>query len=481
MSKKESVLQNISWKFAERMVAQLVTLTVSIILARLLEPSHYGTIAVVMIFITLANVLVSDGFGSALIQKRHADALDFSSVLFFNLALSVVLYIVLFIASPIISRFFGKGHEVLVPVLRVLGVRIIFASINSVQYAYVARKMIFRKFFIATFFGTTISAILGVMMAFTGAGVWALVAQSLTNTIVNTIALGFTIKKKPPLAFSFNRLKLMLPFGVRILGTSMLITGYVELRALIVGKLYSSRDLAFFEKGKQFPNLLIANVNESISAVLFPKMSTDQENTALVKKTMRNSIRFSSYLMCPAMLGLMSVAEPFVRVVLTEKWLPSVPFLRLFCIVYLFQPIHSANMQAIKAVGRSDVYFKLELIKKAIELVALIAVMRISPEAIVISMAVLATLFTLVNALPNSRILNYEFKEQMLDLLPALGISVVMALIVYGVGSIPASPVVQLVFQIMTGIICYPILSAISGNKEFKTIVGYIKSKKVKK
>lgn len=478
MEKKNSgLLGNLFWKFAERITAQLVTLIVSIVLARLLDPAHYGIIAIVEIFITLANVLVSDGLGSALIQKKDADEIDFSSVFYFNLGFSVVLYGLLFVCAPYIAQFYGEGYETtLIPVLRVLGLRIILSGINSVQQAYVSRNMIFKKFFVATLLGTVVSAVVGIGMAYAGFGVWALVAQYLTNTTIDTIVLNRSIKFKPVLKFSFSRLKSLLSYGVKILASSLLITSYQEIRALIVGKLYSSSDLAYYDKGKQFPSLIVVNINTSIGAVLFPKMSRDQDNPKLIKETTRQSIRFSSFLMCPMMLGLAAVAELFVKVVLTDKWLPCVPLLQLFCIVYLFQPIHTANMQAIKAIGRSDIYLKLEIIKKVIELAVLLLVMKISVFAIVISMAVLTTLFTFVNAYPNSKLLDYSFREQMKDILPSIVMSLIMVLAILPLKFAPLSDIVVLGLQIFIGASAYILLALITKNQEMKFILNKINS-----
>lgn len=446
-----SLLSNLMWKFAERITAQIVTLIVSIVLARLLDPSHYGIIAIVNIFITLANVFVTDGLGSALVQKKEPDEMDYSSVLYFNIFISVLLYFFLFFIAPVISEFYGNGYEILTPVLRVLSLRLMLSAVNSVQQAYVAKHMIFKKFFLATLLGTIVSAFVGIYMAYKGCGVWALVAQYLTNTIVDTIVLGVSLKVRPVFSFSWTRVKKLLGFGTRILGTNLLITGYQELRALIIGKLYTSADLAFYDQGKKFPNLVVANINVSIDAVLFPKMANEQDDLTKVREMTRKSIRFSAFLMCPLMMGLAVVAEPFVEIILTEKWLPCVPLLQMFCIIYLFQPIHTANMQAIKAIGRGDVYIKLELIKKAIELVVLLFTMSISIKAIVIGMASLTTAFTFVNAYPNIRLIDYPFIEQMKDICPAIGRGLIMAIAVWSIGKIDMPMFALLMTQVVAG------------------------------
>ena len=475
--KKNGLLGNLAWKFAERILAQLITFVVSIVLARMLDPSHYGTVALVTIFITIANVFVSDGFGSALIQKKDADKLDLTSVLIFNIGFSIVLYLVLFFCAPLISHFYGEGYEILTPVLRVLGLRLIPTGINSVQQAYVSKNMIFKKFFLATLFGTVLSGIVGIGMAYAGFGVWALVAQYLTSTTVDTIVLALSIGNIYCRGFSFVRLKGLLGFGSKILASGLLIVGYQELRALIIGKLYSSQDLAYYEKGRSFPNLIIANINTSIGAVLFPKMASEQDDRTKIRNTTRNSIRFSAYVMCPLMIGLAAVATPFIRLLLTEKWLPCVPLLQLFCIVYLFQPIHTANMQAIKAVGRSDIMLKLEIIKKTVELVAIAITMWYGVPAIVVGMAVCATLFTLFNAYPNIKLIDYTFKEQMADILPSIAMSAIMFVAVSFMQRLPITDLPMLMLQVLTGAVVYVLLSVMTKNKEFMYILHLIKHK----
>ncbi len=474
MASSNGLLKNLAWKFGERVASQLVSFVVSIVLARLLMPSDYGAIAMVMVFITLAQVLVDGGFSGALIQKKNADRLDFSTVFYFVLAVSLVLYIAIWFAAPYISKFYGQGYEILTPVFRVLGIQVIIYGANSVQQAYVSREMMFKKFFYATIVGTIVSAIIGLLMAYAGYGVWALVGQQLALNIVNTLTLFIITRKLPERAFSLGRLKSLLSYGIKLFAANVLVAFYQEIRALIIGKIYSSSDLAYYEKGRSFPNLVVANINSSIGAVLFPKISQQQDDLASVKHTTRNSIRFSSFLICPLMLGLAAVAEPFIRLLLTEKWVPCVPLLQIFCIVYLFQPIHTANMQAIKAVGRSDIILWLEIIKKVIELGVLLAVMMISVDAIVISMAVLTTLFTFVNAYPNTKILGYLFSEQMRDILPPLFISIVMAAIVYMLGLIPVSDIVLLCIQIPVGAVFYILMSKLFRIAEYQMVKDII-------
>lgn len=465
-----SVISNISWKFAEKISSQAVSLVVSIVLARILDPKDYGSIAMVMIFVTLANVIVDGGFNSALIQKKNADRLDFSTVFYFSLVFSIFIYVVLYVCAPLIVSFYGPEYTILTPVLRLVGLQIIFTSVNAVQQAYVSRQMMFKKFFYSTLAGTCFSAFIGLLMAYSGYGIWALVGQYLSASIVNLITLYVITRKLPALEFSFDRLKGLLDYGIKIFATSLLVQFYLQLRSLVIGKIYSAKDLAYFDRGRQFPCLLGDNINTSVGAVLFPKMSQEQDNPKLLKDSTRKAIRYGAFVMCPMMLVFGASSEPFVRLILTEKWMSCVPLMQIFCVIYLFQPIHTANMQAIKALGKSDVYLKLEILKKVIELICLLAVMRISVHAIAINMAVLTTLFTLINAYPNKKLLDYSFREQFDDIMPSVSISLLTAGLVWLVVLLRLPDVITLFAQYVLGFIIYYVLAKLFLKKELNYI-----------
>lgn len=478
---KNKVLSGLIWKFAERIAAQVVTFVVSVILARMLVPEDYGLITLVMIFITFANCIVTNGFGNALIQKKDADNLDFSTVLYFQTAASIILYLILFVSAPYISSFFGAGYELLTPVLRVMGIRIPLTSINNVQQAYVGKKMIFRKFFLSTIVGTVVSAVVGIWMAYAGYGVWALVGQYLTNTFMGTVILAFTIHWKPELKFSWERLQILFKYGWKLLVAGIIGEVYNELRSLIIGKLYTSDDLAFFDKGKQIPNIIVTNINTSISNVLFPAISNAQNNPSDVKNMVRRSIKTSAYIMCPLMFGLAVVAEPLITLLLTEKWLPCVPYLQIYCIAFCFEPIQTANLQAIKAVGRSDILLKLEIIKKGSSTLLLLAVMWHSVDAIAYSLIVTTLIASIVNTLPNKKLINYSYRELAIDMSAGLLLSAVMAVAVYFEGMLlPLSPLPMIIVQVITGGVIYILLSVIFKVEAFtylkKTAMEFISS-----
>lgn len=478
---KNKVLSGLIWKFGERITAQIVTFVVSVVLARILTTDEYGLITLVTIFITFANCIVVNGFGSSLIQKKEVDNVDFSTVLYFQIGAALVIYFILFISAPLIASFFGDGYELLVPVLRVLGIRIPLTAVNNVQQAYVSRKMIFRKFFFSTIIGTAVSAVVGIAMAYKGFGVWALVGQYLTNTVMDTIILGLTIHWKPVLKFSWKKLGVLFKYGWKILVAGLIGEIYNELRTIVIGKLYTKNDLAFFDKGKQIPNLLVTNINTSISNVLFPAISGIQDNARDVKNITRRSISVSAYIMCPIMFGLAVVAEPLVSLLLTDKWLPCVPYMQIYCIAFCFEPIQTSNLQAIKAVGRSDINLKLEIIKKGSNIIILFLVMTHGVDAIAYSLLLTTLIAAAVNTMPNKKLIGYSYKELMIDMAPGLLVSAVMAVVVYLVGMFLKLTVIpQLIVQVLTGVIVYLGLSFIFKVEPFvfikNTAVEYISS-----
>jgi len=470
-----SVLMNLIWKFAERISAQLVTFIVSIVLARLLTPSHYGAIAIVNIFIALANVFVVSGFGNSLIQKKDADDLDFSSVFHFNIMMSIVMYAIVFLCAPLIADFYSM--PVLTPVLRVMGIRLIVAGVNSVQHAYVARHMLFKRFFWSTLGGTLASGVVGIIMAYRGWGIWALAAQYMVNTTVDTIVLWFTVNWRPKLLFSFKRLGFMFSYGWKLLVSELLETGYNELRSLVIGRMYTPSDLAHYNKGKSFPNLFVTNINSSIQSVLFPAMSNCQDEREKVKSMCRRSIRISSYIMLPLMTGLALVAELFVKLLLTEKWLPCVPYLQIACFTMAFMPIHTANLQAIKAIGRSDIFLKLEIAKKGIGIVVLILVAPYGVMAIASSLMVTTVIASILNAFPNKKLIDYGYFQQIKDLFNGIIPLCAMAVTVWLLGRINISPLALILLQTICGMIVYFGVSFITKNESFNYIFSLLKGK----
>lgn len=474
MQRKGNVVSNFIWRFAERCGAQLVTFIVSIILARILAPEDYGTIALVTVFTTILQVFVDSGLGTALIQKKNADDLDFSSVFYFNFVVCFVLYAGMFVAAPFIAKFYGD--TTLTPIIRVISLTIVISGVKGIQQAYVSKNMLFKRFFFSTIGGTIFSAFLGIGLAKAGYGVWALVAQQLSNTTVDTIILWITVRWRPRKAFSWKRLKSLLSFGWKLLVSSLLDTCYNNLRNLIIGKMYSASDLAFYNQGDKFPKLIVTNINTSIDSVLLPTISSAQDDRERVKNMTRRAIKTSTYVMAPLMMGLAFCATTIVKLVLTDKWLPCVPFLRIFCITYMFWPVHTANLNAINAMGRSDWFLRLEIIKKIMGIAILLSTMWFGVMAMAYSLLLSSVLSQIINSWPNRKLLGYGYLEQVRDFAPGILLAVGMGICVYFIGYIPLPTIMTLVIQIFAGAALYIGVSAILKLEEFEYLLGMVKS-----
>lgn len=454
-----STFKNFMWRFFERCGAQIVSLCVTIVIARLIEPEVFGSIAIITVVITIVEVFVDGGLGAALIQKKDADDLDFSSVFYFKLISSIILYVVLFFLSPVISGFYKDNS--LIPVLRVLGISILVAGIKNVEQAYVSRHLMFKAFFYSTLIGTIASAIVGIIMALNGFGVWALVAQNLTNSIIDTIVLWIVVKWRPIRSFSFKRVKVLAKFGIGVFLVDIMDVLYENVRQLIIGKKYTSSDLAFYNRGKQIPSLVVVNLTSSLDSVLLPTMSNVQERIEEVKKIERKSIVVGSFLIMPMMFGLCACASPFIQILLTEKWSFAVFFMQVFCLSFAFYPINSSFKNSIKAIGKSNVFFITELIKKALGVGIIICTVFINTKAMAVGVFVGSVLNIIVNIIPNIKYLRYSFKEQMVDILPPLALSLFMFVGIYFVNYLNISDWKKMLIMVINGAIAYLSLSKI--------------------
>lgn len=474
MSKRENILSSFTWKFGERISAQLVSTIVSIILARLLMPDDYGIVSIVTIVITLCNSFVVGGFGNALIQKKDANNVDFSSIFYVSIFLSLILYMGLFFLAKPIALFYGK--DILCPIIRVMGIRIPIAAVNSIQHAYFSRQMQFKKFFLATLIGTMFSAVVGISMALKGFGPWALVGQYLTNVIINTIVLFIVGKWRPMLVFSVSSVKNMLPFSLKLMSATLLDSFFNEIRSIIIFTKYSSVDLSMYENGKKYPNLIVTNINTSISSVLFPAMSNVQTNIEQIRSIMKKSIKLSTFALAPLLCGFFAVASRFVGTVLTDKWMGCVPFIQITCCMCIFYPIHTVNVQALNAIGESGKTLKLEIVKKVLNVVVLVVSLWFGVIGIALGGLLISLLSTWINAVYGKRYFAYSFLAQLRDILPVFLISVAMAIFVAACDHFLAlNGWIALILDVLIGGGIYLILCKIFRVKELQYLIDLIK------
>ena len=453
MSRKKIVLTNMLWRFAERCGAQGVSFVVSLVLARLLTPEDYGVVSLITIFTSILTLFIDSGFKNALIQKKNADQLDFTTVFYFNVFLGAVLYFVMFAASPLIADFFGRPD--MVAFIRVMSLTLLLGGINGVQTAIVSKRMEFRKFFYSTLAGTIFSAMVGVAMAYKGAGVWALIFQRLLNQAIDTGVLWCTVRWRPSLEFSFRRLRPMFAYGSRILGSSLLNSFTSNLSGLLIGKIYESEMLAYYEKGRTIPGMLTDNLQISVQSVLFPVMALEQDKAEQVKDILKRSIGISTYFVFPFMIGIASCAEPLIQILYTEKWIQMVPYLQLWCFSSMFYLWHTANLQVIQAMGRSDIFLRIEAVKQFLALAGVFLAIPFGVLTLLMSVCVTTVISLAINAHPNQKLVNYGFLKQVRDMFPILALNGLLAAVLWLTGRLPFTGLTMIFTKAAVGIAFY--------------------------
>lgn len=476
MSNKSSgIVSGLFWKLFERFGVHGVQFVLQVILARILDPEHYGVLSLMMIFTTLADVFIQKGFNTALIQNKDVTEEDYSSVFWVTFGVASALYVLFFFSAPLIATFYNMP-DIVVP-FRVLTLMLLPGAFNSVQLAKVSRQMDFRKVFFSNIGGIVFSGLVGIAIAYMGGGLWALVVQTLLNTVTVCVVMRATVELKISFVCNFSRVKVLFSYGWKLLLSSLLDNLYQDLRSLVVGKKYDSGTLGYYNRGKQFPQFFINSVNGAVQSVMLPAMSAKQDDRSSVKAMMRNSIMLGSYIIFPLMAGLAVVATPLIRLLLTEKWLPCVPYMQIYCFSLAFMPVHTSNLQAINAMGRSDIFLKLELIKKAIGITALAVAVIFFDSPIAIALTGVFTTFTscFINAYPNKKLLGYSYVEQMRDILPSFVAAVLMGAGALTVQLLNMSDLVTLVLQIVVGVVLYVLLSLAMRIEAFRILYGTLR------
>ena len=459
------------WKLLERISSQLVSFIISIVLARILIPDDYGVIAIILVFINLANVIIDGGLNTALVQKKEAGQTDFSTIFWFCLFVAFVLYGVLYVGAPIISSFYN--NEILTPTLRVLGLSVFFNSFNSIQRAYVSRHMLFKKLFNANGIAIVLSGVIGIVMAYRGYGVWALVGQSLSSSIFCCFFMWFMIPWRPTCEFSKSIFMGLFDYGWKILATNFIIALYGDIRSIFIGKVYQPSALGFFDRGRSMPQLIMSNLITTLNAVLLPTFSGEQDNKVRVKQMMRRSVQVGYLFVAPLLVGFFCASKEIVIVLLTEKWLPAVPFLQIFCIAYFLMPIQNVNITAIQSLGYSGITLKLEIIKKIIEAVILIVSFLIDVYAVAWGVVLYNFVCIFVNLRPSKKLVDYGVAEQIKDVLPTLVAALIMGGIVYACELLPFNSILILAIQIVVGAFVYYALCILFKLDSFYYILEY--------
>lgn len=469
---KKEVAKAVIWKFVERVGVNGITFAISLVLARILMPEDYGVLALLTIFIHVATALIDGGFISSLIQKKDTTQLDYCSVFWFSFLFSCSCYFVLFFLAPFIATFYNK--QILVPVLRVVSLTLIIKVFQCIPFALVNKKIDFKTTARVSFISNITSGMLAIILAYKNFGVWALVIQQLMAALLSVFIYIFITKWIPKFQFSLHSLKALFDFGSKMMFLGFSSAVFDNVYGIVIGKKFDSTALGIYNRGDAFPRLIVCNVSGAMENVIFPTLTHYNEDKEKALSIVRRFVALSSYCIMPLMFGLAAIAKPMVMVLLTEKWIESVFFLRVACIVWATDPLKGVSFSTLYAFGKSDTALKFTLLRYFLVMIALFITMNLGLKIMAIGYAVAYTISRFLDFIPLSRLLDYRFNRIIGDILPSVVLSLVMFLVVYPIALLPISILTQLVIQILVGIVVYVFLSWLLKNHTFFYLVDNV-------
>lgn len=462
------------WNFAEQISYKLIQFIIQLVLARILMPDDYGLCALVLAFINIADVFVKSGFSSALIQKKNAQSIDYSSVCYFCIGVALVLYLILFLSASFIADFFNDDR--ITSVMRVMGLVLVIGAFNSVQTAIVYRNMQFKKSFVGNILGVTISATFGIIAALNGFGVWALVIQYITNKVVNCFTFYRLVRWFPKWEFSFVSIKVLFSYGWKLMVSSIFQTVSADIYSLVIGKFFTKSQLGVYDTGQKIPANLGNTVAGTMGSVLFPAFSKIQDEPEKMRDYLKKINSITCLVIFPFMMGVAAMSRPLIEIILTDKWIDAVPIMQIVCCIYMFYPIHLANLQIAKAVGRTDISMWQEIAKKTIDIVMLIITVRFGLIWVVVGLLVSSLLALWINIEPINKYINYNTLQQLIDVLPSLIIGIITAAFMYGIEMfVEINNILILSLQTFAGFAVFTILTFLFNKGAFNMFKGQLK------
>lgn len=470
---KSQVVFGAVWKLAEKLGIQITHFIIQIVLARMLLPEDYGIIGLLSIFINISDVFLRQGFTTALIQKKNADEMDFSSVFIANLFMAIVIYLIFFLISPAVSVFYNEAR--LTAIMRILSLNVIIGAFAAVHNAILSKQLDFKKTFFCSMVNVSVQGIVGIYCAYVGFGVWALVLSKLMGAAAGTLVLFVLVKWKPKRMFSIQRIRKLFSFSSKVLAVNIINVVFNNIHSLIIGRYFHKAELGYYQRGQQFPAVMMTAVDGSLMEVLYPTISRLQDDLNLVKIALRRTMKTSIFLVYPLLFGLLAVADDVTLLLLTEKWLPCVPYIRLSCIVCAFWPF-TARTQSLNALGLSKITFRLSLIAKGITLALIIACVPFGIYAIMLGTIFSSCITVWFTSYYVSKYIHYSVKEFILDILPTIFISIVMVLTVMSLGHmLTINLYARLFLEILAGAIIYIVLSIAFNRNTFVYVFNMIK------
>ena len=449
-SLKLKTVSGLIWSFVDTMAGQGISLIVGIILARLLSPREFGLIGMITVFIAVSESFINSGFSSALIRKKDCTDTDYSTVFYFNLVTGAIFYLLLFISAPAISGFFNEPE--LKAVLQVMGIVLIIDSFTIIQKTILTKRIDFKLQAKISVIASTVSGIVAIIMAFSGFGVWALVAQRVINQGLNSLFLWIWNRWKPLLVFSIKTFKELFGFGSKLLLSGLIDTIYRNVYYLIIGKFFSAQELGFYSRADGFKNLPSQNLNTIVSRVTYPVLSSIQDDIPRLRDNYQKLIRTIMFITFILMLGMAAVAEPMIHTLIGAKWEPAIIYLQMLCFVGMMYPLQALNLNMLQVQGRSDLFLKLEVIKKIIGIPIIVIGIFFGIKMMIAGMMVNTLIAYYLNSYWSGAKIGYSFKKQVKDILPSFILALIMSIFVYFLGELlPFSYPVKLLIQVLFG------------------------------
>jgi|LSQX01.1.fsa_nt_gb O-antigen/teichoic acid export membrane protein len=471
---KQKTINNMVWSVSERLSLQIVHTIISIVLARLLDPSEFGLIGMLVIFTSIAQSILDSGFGSALIQKKDATETDSSSIFYFNLAIGILLASILYFSAPLIAKFYEE--PTLTALTRVLSLNLVINAFSLVQLSLLRKTMAFKKHFAVSISSVFISGFCGILAAVMGLGVWSLVIQTISHSLSRASLLWIINKWRPARRFSMVSLKSMFSFGSKLLIAGLIETIFKNIYQTFIGKNYSAEDLGFYSRATTMESAASVATSMALGQVIFPTFSPYQDDNETLRKVHSKMIKMSMFLHMPLMIGLIAIAEPLFLFLLTDKWADSIPYFQLLCVVGLLFPIVVQNYNLLRIKGRSDLHLRLEIVKYILTALAIFLTYKSGIRALLVGQISVAIVSHVVVSYFAGKLINYSLTDQFRALLPIATASSVMGLGMYYMGKLSIeSNFIMFMLQITVGIIIYFLINTITRSPElaeYITIAG---------
>lgn len=471
---RHKAIKGVLWSAIDKIGVKATAFVVSVVIARILTPSDYGIIGMILIFIVVANIFIDSGMSQALVQKKNRTESDLSTAFFFNVGISVLCYAVLFFSAPLVADFYDQ--PILTSILRVLGLNIIIMSFATVQRANLLAKLDFRRIALVNLVGVLISGAVGIWMAYSGFGVWALVGQQMTSMLASSCMFWILGKWRPHAGFSVASFKALWKFGSKLLATGFVATVMREIYSVAIGKVYRSSELGFYTRAVQTSDLVSATTNDLINAVTFPILSSLQDDRSRMIDVYGRMLGMTAFFIFPIMTGLAVVAGPFISVLLTDKWLPAAALLQWLCFARLFTPISSLNMNILNAVGRSDLFMKVDFSKLPLEIFLIVVTIPLGVKAIVIGSFVASFICYFINAYLPGKMFGFGVKAQFRIFWKIAIATMLMAVVVFCCMSFVETSIIKLIVGVLAGIVSYALFAAALKIREMNEILLILKS-----